>query len=457
MNLFDYEKPHFKFTHRPIRLFEAFSGYGSQAIALKRLGIEIDHIGISEIDKYAILSHEAIHGKVKNFGDICEIKGKDLIGERIDLFTFSFPCVDLSKAGQQKGLNNTRSGLVFEVIRILKELKELDKLPTVLLMENVPDLLSKKFKEGWTKIYNEIEGLGYTNKVFLMNAKNYGVAQNRERVFMVSMLGDYAYDIPNPYKLEKRLLDYLEPEVDEKYYLSEKLMNTFTDMTNRNGYVRGERFNPHKHAFTISTSGGGRPTDNFIVEPKISYALKSREFQARGWLDEAPTLTARDYKDPKVLLIPETTKKGYAKATDGDGVYLNRPHQKRGTVQKEMTPTLNTSYSDIGVVVRTRRHENGDEIYITKEKDRARDRIYNNNNNNNSFTITTNETNQPSILETETLRIRKLTPREAFRLMDVDDSDIDKILSVVSNSQAYKLAGNSIVVNVLVEIFKKLF
>lgn len=206
------------------------------------------------------------------------------------------------------------------------------------------------------------------------NAKDYGVAQNRERVFIVSILGEYNYTFPKPIPLTKRLKDYLEDEVDEKYYLSE----------------------------TITTMSGSR-------EPKIAYALNSREFKQRGWLDECPTLCARDYKDPKIVLIPEATKQGYALAQDGDGVYINRPHQKRGVVQKGMIQTIKTSVDDIGVVI-----------------------------------------DNP-------LRIRKLTPREALRLMDVSESDIDIITSTVSNTQAYKLAGNSIVVSVLEAIFRNLF
>ena len=143
-----------------------------------------------------------------------------------DIFTWSFPCTDLSKAGKQKGLSGTRSGLGPEVIRLLEATK--DK-PKVLLMENVPDLLSPKFRDGWQEIYNEIESLGYTNYVEVLNAKNYGVAQNRDRVFMVSILGEYAYEFPKPIELTKRLKDYLEDEVDEKYYLSDKTISRISN------------------------------------------------------------------------------------------------------------------------------------------------------------------------------------------------------------------------------------
>jgi DNA (cytosine-5)-methyltransferase 1 len=170
-------------------------------MAFDRLGIDYECVGISEIDKYAIKSYMAIHGDTKNFGDITKIKGHNL--PEIDVFTYSFPCTDLSKAGQQKGLTrDTRSGLVYEVLRILWELKELNNLPKVLIMENVVDLVQVKFIKQFNEIQAELETLGYTNYTETMNAKDYGVAQNRDRVFMVSILGDYYYEFPKPLKLE---------------------------------------------------------------------------------------------------------------------------------------------------------------------------------------------------------------------------------------------------------------
>lgn len=201
-----------------VRLFEAFSGIGCQRMAFDRLGIDYESVGISEIDKYAIQSYMAIHGDTKNFGSICDIKGTDL--PQIDVFTWSFPCTDLSKAGKQKGLYGTRSGLVYEVLRIMQECKLNGNLPKVLIMENVVDLVQSKFIREFQDIQLELEQIGYTNYTHKLNAKDYGVAQNRDRVFMVSILGEYYYEFPQPIKLEKRLKDYLEDNVDEKYYLS---------------------------------------------------------------------------------------------------------------------------------------------------------------------------------------------------------------------------------------------
>ena len=170
MNIFEMMRERYFLPPKP-KLFEAFAGIGCQRLAFKRLGIQVEMVGISEIDKYAIQSYTAMHGETKNFGSITDIKGQDL--PQIDVFTWSFPCTDLSKAGKQKGLNDTRSGLGYQVLRIVSEMAI---KPTVLVMENVPDLLSDKFKEGWREMYHEIENMGYTNYVEVLNAKNYGVA-----------------------------------------------------------------------------------------------------------------------------------------------------------------------------------------------------------------------------------------------------------------------------------------
>lgn len=291
MNLFEILNERYVLPPKP-KLFESFAGIGCQRMAFDRLGIDYESVGISEIDKYAVISYASVHcglgeeiGKLqkeikreilekakengakkkpkrlkkkvsklsdkekyaianrlsKNYGDITKINGYQL--PTIDVFTYSFPCTDLSKAGKQKGLNATRSGLVYEVLRILQELKDLHNLPSVLIMENVVDLVQTKFIREFNEIQLELEGLGYSNYIETMNAKGFGVAQNRDRIFMVSILGDYYYEFPKPIKLEKRLKDYLESEVDEKYILSKDLLlhikKTGVDHGN---YVEYERY-----------------------------------------------------------------------------------------------------------------------------------------------------------------------------------------------------------------------
>ena len=415
MNLFEQIYETFKFPKGyKIKLFEAFAGIGCQRMGMDKYGIPYESVGISEIDKYALKSYEAIHGNCENFGSITEIKGKDL--PQIDIFTYSFPCTDLSKAGKQKGLNNTRSGLVYEVLRILQELNELQNLPRVLIMENVVDLVQSKFIKQFNEIQFELEKLGYTNYVQKLNSKNYGVAQNRDRVFMVSILEDYYYEFPKPFPLEKRLKDYLEDEVDERYYLSEAFLNYCLDKTDRNGFVRSDRFNPHdleksEYAFCITTNPGNRPTDNYLLIPLG-------------------------------VAIPEATSKGYAIAKDGGGIYIDRPHQKRGVVQDGMIPTLKTSGNDIGIVG------------ILEEKDASREI---------PLIVADEVGTLLRIWEGEKLKdgeilafIRKLTPLEVYRFMGIGDEAYHKAAKAVSRSQRYKQAGNGIVVDVIGLIIKQL-
>ena len=266
MNIFELLNDRYFLSDKP-KLFEAFSGIGCQLMAFKRLGVEVGSVGFSEIDKYAIQSYNAIHGDTKNFGSICDIKGTDL--PQIDVFTWSFPCTDLSKAGKQKGLTNTRSGLVYEVLRIMQECKVNANLPKVLIMENVVDLVQVKFIREFQEIQLELEELGYSNYTQTLNAKDYGVAQNRDRVFMVSILGDYYYEFPQPIKLEKEMKDYLETFVDKIYWVSKGLLNAFMQ-PGTGKYPRRERFLQNidrvnqKIANAITTIPGNRPTDNFV-------------------------------------------------------------------------------------------------------------------------------------------------------------------------------------------------
>lgn len=196
-----------------LRVFEAFCGVGSQRMALRNLGIDHEVVGVSEIDKFALKSYEAIHGDCTNFGDISKIDPSDL--PNMDLFTYSFPCQDLSVAGKQAGLGEgTRSGLLYECEKVIEA-----KRPKYLLLENVKNLVGKKFKGDFDKWLEYLESLGYSNYWKVLNAKHYGVPQNRERVFVVSILNDKkGYEFPEPVKLDKAIRDILEDEVDEKYY-----------------------------------------------------------------------------------------------------------------------------------------------------------------------------------------------------------------------------------------------
>ena len=489
-NIFDFLKEKYK-INKPIRLIELFGGIGCQALALEYLNVDFEHYKLIEFDKYCIQTYNQLHNTNFIPLDITKIKGEDLEIKDTNnyeyILTYSYPCQSLSLAGKQEGMtegSNTKSSLLWEVKRLFNEIvTEGGNLPQVLLMENVTQVHSKKNIEDFKKWTNFLESLGYSNYYQDLNAKNYGIPQNRDRTFMVSLLGNYYYEFPKPFKLELRLKDMLEDEVDEKYYLSDKMIEYLTGTNQKESkFPRNERFlqslkmtNVKGIVTTISTNNGNRPVDNFI-------------------------------------LVPEATKKGYAVAEEGDGIYINRPHQKRGVVQKGMSQTIKCNANDLGVVVKDKACNFEDFIIgstqknaaistngvcptltsamgsggghvpmIVKVKDKVGNEIplytnykklvetveknempadevkhmdlYNRNLTDNCGTLNNPCHNNNRLWDG--LRIRKLTPRECFRLMGIKDESFDKIKNL-SNTQAYKQAGNGIVVNVLMEIFKKL-
>ena len=416
-SLFDNLENRFKLD-KPVRLIELFAGIGAQAKALENLGVNFEHYRVCEIDKYAIASYNAVHGTNFEISDITKLSSNDLgiidTNTYIYILTYSFPCQDLSLAGKQQGMKKgtqTRSGLLWEVERLLKGCKE---LPQVLLMENVPQVHSSKNYEDFKDWQNFLSNLGYQNTWADLNAKNYGIPQNRNRTFMVSILGNSPYEFPEPFPLKLKLKDLLEDTVDEKYYLSEKQIN---------GIVNS------------------------------SFAQKRNSIQNT---ECCGTLLARDRRDPKCVAISssipikENTIKGYAIASYGDSVNLEQPNSKtrRGRVGFKVANTLTTNCNQ-GVVV-----NKDSENYIQwKQKGRfdiscrayKEDKI--------SGTVTTCEVMK---ILTNDLAIRKLTPKEYWRLMGFNDEDFEKASKVNSNTQLYKQAGNSIVVNVLMEIFRKM-
>lgn len=218
----------------PLRVFEAFAGYGSQSLALERLkanypDFDFRVVGISEIDKYAMTAYNSLHPNITNYGDISKIDWEQT--PDFDLFTYSFPCQDISSAGQQKGLSEgsgTRSSLLWECRKAI-----VIKRPKFLLMENVKALVSQKFLPYFREWEQYLAGLGYSNFSKVLNAKGFGVPQNRERIFMVSILDENAsYHFPEPFPLERRLADVLETDVPEKYYLSQKMVDYFHTVSN---------------------------------------------------------------------------------------------------------------------------------------------------------------------------------------------------------------------------------
>ena len=442
-----------------IRVFEAFAGVGSQRMALRNLGIEHEVVAIAEIDKFAIKSYEAIHGETNNLGDISQIETADIPDH--DLFTYSFPCQDISVAGKGLGLDegsDTRSGLLWECQKVIA-----GKKPKYLLLENVKNLVGKKHKHNFDKWLEWLGEQGYTNYHQILNAKDYGVPQNRERVFVVSVLGEHEpYEFPRPVELELRLKDVLESEVDEKFYLDQEKVDKLIINSDKSaiGYIPRTNGTQHQSNTVYKTDG------------------------------ESPSMQATDYKNPVKVLIKNATKKGYIEAHDGDGVDLAYPDSKtrRVRVQKGLSQTLDTGDSK-GVVIGTSRGRNPKDP-SDRTVGSPTEQQLEINKQGTSNTITTvqkdNYVVEPlgtlaahnsekfgagymdgvsktlkankhdiSVLYSN-LRIRKLTPKECWRLMGFSDDDFHKAEVVNSNSQLYKQAGNSIVVDVLEGIFKQL-
>ena len=413
-----------------LRVFEAFAGYGSQSIALRNLGIDYEVVAISEIDKYAIKAYEAIHGTTLNLGDISKIKVEDI--PKHDLFTYSFPCQDLSVAGKQAGLGKgTRSGLLYECEKIIEHCK-----PKYLLLENVKNLVGKKFKPQFDEWLCYLESLGYTNYWKVLNAKDYGVPQNRERVFVVSILGEHKpYEFPKEIPLDKCIADILEDEVDEKYYINkpfhlvDKGHQAELDIKGQDCIKRA--YGTDKIAPTLTTMQGGMREPKILCEGNINPSGKGMNgnvFNSRGI---SPTLTTNKGEGSKIL-IPQATMQ-----------------DKRG--EPERVDTLDF----VGGI--------GDKDWVGDNKKLSRNypqgnRVYSDKGIACSQTSNGGGLGGSTGLYLTNYRIRKLTPRECFRLMGMRDDDIDKIQQAgISNTQQYKMAGNSIVVDVLEAIFRNLF
>lgn len=244
LSIFDFCEQPYKIT-KPIRLIELFAGIGSQAMALKAIGARFEHWKVVEFDKYAIASYNAIHGTNFPTIDVTQIHGDDL--EIVDvenytyLLTYSFPCTDLSVAGKMLGMeegSGTRSSLLWEVKRLIEECKN---LPQVLIMENVPQVHGSKNMASFQAWLKFLESKGYSSFWQDMNSKNYGVAQSRNRTIVVSFLGSGTFKFPKPYPLEKRMKDYLEENVEEKFYLNNEKAKKLIDKLILDGKILTDR------------------------------------------------------------------------------------------------------------------------------------------------------------------------------------------------------------------------
>lgn len=217
-----------KYTkEKPLKVVTLCSGYDSQLMAIRNLGIPYECVGWSEIDKYAIRAHDAVFPEIadRNLGDMTKIDWSKV--EDFDLLFYSTPCTDFSNAGKQAGGeegSGTRSSILWYTRNAI-----IEKKPKYLIMENVKALVSGKFITLFRKWLDELTSYGYTNFCQVLNAKDYGIPQNRERIFVVSILGDAWFSFPQPIELKLRLKDMLEDKVDEKYYLPQDKVNQFIE------------------------------------------------------------------------------------------------------------------------------------------------------------------------------------------------------------------------------------
>lgn len=387
---------------KQVRILELFAGIGACSKALTNLGIEHEIVDAVEIDKYAMKSFNAIHGTNFEPQDITKWD-KDI---ECDIIMHGSPCQDFSIAGRQAGGDEgsgTRSSLMYETLRIVEKLK-----PKVVIWENVKNLLSKKHRHNFDAYIGAMCDMGYNSCWQVLNAKDYGVPQNRERVFTVSLAAGWPGDFTFPPKQEltKRLKDVLEDNVDDKFYIKDASSLTIgTSFDVINGGTVGKMHDISRRAYhedsiapAMHTCQGGN------TEPKISVSVdvsKTVRASGRGSMD-------RHTWDVVAVPIKTANKKGYDVATDGDGIDLAYPESKtrRGRVGHGVAKTIPTSDSQ-GTL--------------------------------------------------DGFRIRKLTPRECWRLMGFDDADFDKAQATgVSNTQLYKQAGNSIVVDCLEGILNNL-
>ena len=436
---------------KEVNVFSLFSGIGAFEKALERKGIGYNLVNYCEFDKYASKSYSAVHGvsETLNLGDITKVNIAELEPHSADLITYGFPCQDISNAGKQRGFEHdgqlTRSGLFFYAAAIIGRIQ-----PKVAICENVKALTGKKFTKEFETVLSTLEDMGYKNKWQVLNSKDYGIPQNRERVFIVSIRNDIdkKYTFPAPIKLELRLKDILEKEVDEKYYLSQRAI----DGIKMSGF--SQKKNQIQTGDVCGTLLSRDYKDPKCVQVAQLYGTEKESNPQAGRIYSAdglsPTMDSCSggNRMPKVL-VKEATKKGYAEAQAYDSINLEQPNSKtrRGRVGKQVAQTLTTSCNQ--AVVEPKIEVIGN--YSPSNHDASR--IV----HCNGIAPTVKENHGTVTATNVGLRIRKLTPKECFRLMGFDDADIDVLIeNGISNTQLYKQAGNSIVVNVLEAIFDNL-
>jgi len=495
-----------------MKILELFSGYGTASFALKQLGIDYECVGYSDIDKYANQCFRQNHCPVdmdRELGDCTKIDPNKL--DDFDLLTGGFPCQAFSIAGKGLGELDTRGTLFNEVIRIAEV-----KKPRYMMLENVKGLMSKRHKPTFDKIISELYRIGYFVKWRVLNTKEHGIPQNRERVFFVCFKSwtDFCnYEWTEKEELKIFLKDILEENVDEKYYLKKhtikRLLNNGEGFKSKINPEVGSCLFASMHKVARGMDMVEQPIfisslqkHNTVRDDGISNCLPSAMGMGGGHTPMiqqvnpgarngyrvynpdgvSPTIcsngggTTRD----RAILVKNATKKGYIEAYEGDGISLEHPDSKtrRGRVQQQIAPTLQCNDAK-GVVINPLKEKTSNgwhfEQNVYDKKGIARsvkagggsgnipkviiDRSKCTCNNGRACEVCCvgcgNYLDECDCESEFGLTIRKLTPTECFRLQGFLNDEVN--LEGLSNTQQYKLAGNGQSVNVVKKIFSSLF
>ena len=449
-----------------LKYVSLFSGVGSPEMALERLGIKVNLVGFSEIDKYAIGSYCEIHdvSKELNLGDITKIDISKL-PKNIDLITHGSPCQSFSVAGKGEGGDEgsgTRSSLMWNTVEIVKHCT-----PKYVLWENVKNVISKKHIHNFEKYIDRMNELGYNNYYRVLNSKDYEIPQNRDRLFVISIRQDIdtkEFVFPEKIGLKLSIKDMLEDVVDDKYYVSHDKVELFFKQGNVNPSGRGMNgaVNTKDLANTITTNKGegqkilikcnegvlDNSPKNKIIKTDIPQIVRVRKYEVdtdklKETLRERKAATKKTISDiTSEMGVTRTTVEHWFRTDNCFSI----PDAEVWLKLKEVL-NITTDYFDKSIMEFEEKlgsFEKANRCYHT---------------NGIAPTITTlcqNEKILENTGEFTSFRIRKLTPRECWRLMGFSDEDFEKAERVSSNTQLYKQAGNSIVVNVLEHIFKNL-
>lgn len=436
-----------------IKVATAFSGgLAAPEFALKYSGIEHEIVFACEWDKYARKQYLQFHGKPTTFyEDIKNLCAKCYYA-LIDLFIFGSPCQNLSLAGNQKGLDGEKSKYFFEGYRVLSEM-----MPKVFIFENVKGLLSSNKGKDFALVMKMFRDLGYHCAHTVLNTKDYGIPQNRERVFVVGFLDVNAYHDFNflpGFPLQKRLRDVLKSEVDEKYYLSKKMIDYIS--TKAHLHQSANQLQNGDECRTLTATDYKCPPCVCVVGmlDMPGHDCIRRVYGVNG---VAPTLSTMQggSQEPKIQ-IKSATKKGYEVAHVGDSINLSVPNSKtrRGRVGKEVAQTLDTACNQ-GVVEPRIVAMRGRNPINPKSREAGLETVQMLEPNEQGVSNTLTTVQKDNLVQECDYRMRRLTPKECFRLQGVRDEDINII---VSDTQGYKIAGNAMsippVEMIITQIFK---